>query len=195
MKRRLMVGSPCLVVVALSVLLSGCGGAQRSTRLADGSWKVECFDQIERCVHQAARVCGNEDYEIVGGGGKRSVYGGATGVQTATERHVLVVHCGRDGGEFSEPAVEEKPKSTKSGAKSHADAEKQASQAPSPPAQGPAPARVCAPGSTQRCFGAGACEGGQSCKADGSGYSPCDCGGGSAPPPTREPPDGDVSAP
>jgi hypothetical protein len=35
--------------------------------------------------------------------------------------------------------------------------------------------RACVPGSTQRCVGTGACEGGQACLADGSGYGPCEC--------------------
>ena len=38
---------------------------------------------------------------------------------------------------------------------------------------------VCEPGSTQTCVGPGACEGGQVCKDDGSGYGECDCGVGS----------------
>jgi hypothetical protein len=36
--------------------------------------------------------------------------------------------------------------------------------------------RVCTPGSTLRCFGPGACNGGQACLPDGSGFGPCDCG-------------------
>lgn len=35
---------------------------------------------------------------------------------------------------------------------------------------------VCTKGSTQACVGAGACQGGQSCLPDGSGYGACDCG-------------------
>lgn len=38
--------------------------------------------------------------------------------------------------------------------------------------------RACTPGSTQECVGPGACKGGQSCAFDGSGWSPCECGGG-----------------
>lgn len=38
--------------------------------------------------------------------------------------------------------------------------------------------RVCVPGSTQTCVGPGACDGGQSCAFDGSGWGPCDCGSG-----------------
>ncbi len=38
---------------------------------------------------------------------------------------------------------------------------------------------TCTPGTTQRCVGSGACDGGQSCREDGSGYTPCDCGSNS----------------
>lgn len=37
---------------------------------------------------------------------------------------------------------------------------------------------ACTPGLSQACVGPGACQGGQVCKADGSGYGPCDCGVG-----------------
>lgn len=37
---------------------------------------------------------------------------------------------------------------------------------------------VCTPNETRLCYGPGACEGGQACEADGSGWGPCDCGTG-----------------
>ncbi len=37
---------------------------------------------------------------------------------------------------------------------------------------------VCVPNETRICYGPGACEGGQACMADGSGWGPCDCGPG-----------------
>jgi len=37
---------------------------------------------------------------------------------------------------------------------------------------------ICTPGATQHCFGPGACEGGQRCLLDGSGWGECDCGPG-----------------
>lgn len=36
--------------------------------------------------------------------------------------------------------------------------------------------QICVPGTTQECYGPGACKGGQSCLDDGSGFSDCDCG-------------------
>jgi hypothetical protein len=35
---------------------------------------------------------------------------------------------------------------------------------------------VCVPGATQVCLGPGACQGAQTCRDDGSGYEPCNCG-------------------
>jgi hypothetical protein len=39
------------------------------------------------------------------------------------------------------------------------------------------PSDVCVPNETQLCYGPGACRGAQPCRADGSGWEPCDCGG------------------
>lgn len=39
------------------------------------------------------------------------------------------------------------------------------------------PARVCTPGASVACVGAGGCVGGQRCLADGSGFEACVCGG------------------
>jgi hypothetical protein len=44
------------------------------------------------------------------------------------------------------------------------------------PAASSAAPKVCAPGVTQVCVGTGACQGGQRCLPDGSGFGPCDCG-------------------
>ena len=43
-------------------------------------------------------------------------------------------------------------------------------------------AAVCAPGETQICNGAGACEGAQYCAPDGKGWSDCNCGAQAAAP-------------
>jgi hypothetical protein len=45
---------------------------------------------------------------------------------------------------------------------------------------------ACVPGATQTCIGPAACNGGQSCLADGSGFGPCDCGT-QAPQPLKSP--------
>ena len=57
----------------------------------------------------------------------------------------------------------------------------------------PVPSTRCFPGSTQACLGPGACKGAQTCRDDGAGYSPCDCGG--VPAATGSPPAGDAGTP
>lgn len=50
------------------------------------------------------------------------------------------------------------------------------------------PSKACAPNETRMCYGPGACQGGQYCLPDGSGFSGCDCGGqedGGVPPVTK----------
>jgi hypothetical protein len=47
---------------------------------------------------------------------------------------------------------------------------------PPPPPPPTAPPQNCMPNATQLCYGAGGCKGGQSCTADGRGFTPCDCG-------------------
>lgn len=42
--------------------------------------------------------------------------------------------------------------------------------------QGGGTSLLCTPGSTQACIGPGACDGGQACLPDGSGYGECNCG-------------------
>jgi hypothetical protein len=174
-----LVSKHCLLPVA--VLVSGCGGIQQATRLEDGSWKIQCAQQMEACVRQAARVCGKRDYEILGGGKETKVFGGVTGEQAAAQRHSLVVRC--DGQPRSVPKAlldDESANQERPPAAAPSDTppgESKAQNVPQSRAE-----QVCAPGATQQCFGPGACRGGQGCKDDGSGYLPCDCGGGSGEP-------------
>jgi len=52
--------------------------------------------------------------------------------------------------------------------------------APAAAATGSAPTTIgapgCLPGATQTCIGPGGCPGGQACRADGAGFTSCDCG-------------------
>jgi hypothetical protein len=43
---------------------------------------------------------------------------------------------------------------------------------------GSSASKVCTPGQSVACVGVGACQGGQLCKADGTAYEACQCGGG-----------------
>lgn len=169
--------------VARLVLLIVLGGVTACTPknsaqpLKDGSWEVKCEDKVDRCVQEAQRVCGDEPYHVVSGKKEEEVYGGQTGYQTGVEVHTLEFRCGSDPEVWKlerkaePPAVEPEP-------------------APPPPNK-----KLCTPGSTQRCVGPGACAGGQSCNAEGTGYSSCDCGapGPEAPPASPGAPAGSVA--
>ena len=158
-----------------------CGARNHAEPLKDGSWRVQCEDQVDKCVREAQRVCGDEEYHVVSGKKEEKVYGGDTGYQTGVELHSLEFRCGSD------PAVWKLERAAE----------------PAPAAAPPPKQKLCTPGSTQRCVGAGACEGGQSCNAAGTAFLPCDCGApnpeapatdkpepapSAAPPPTSVPP-------
>jgi len=162
-----------------------CGARNAAEPLKDGSWRVQCEDQVEKCVREAQRVCGNDEYHVISGKKEEKLYGGDTGYQTGVELHSLEFRCGSD------PAVW----------KLEREAESAPAKAPAAPP--PKQQKLCTPGSTQRCVGAAACEGGQSCNAEGTAFLPCDCGAprpetkgtdtpepapSAAPPPTSAPP-------
>lgn len=160
--------------LALLIVLGGasaCSPRNNAQPLKDGSWEVKCEDQVDRCVREAQRVCGDEPYHVISGRKEEEIYGGQSGYQTGVEVHVIEFRCGSDPGVWKLERKEE--------------------QAPAAPKAAPPPKqKLCAPGSTQRCVGPGACEGGQSCNAEGTGYSSCDCGTPSseAPPANAAPP-------
>ena len=54
-------------------------------------------------------------------------------------------------------------------------------QAAAAPVQPQVANPVCVPNVTQLCYGPGGCRGGQSCLADGSGWTRCDCGNEQSP--------------
>lgn len=164
-------------IAILSLLLfSGCSGVQVKQR-ADGTYTLECSSR-KACLDRAERTCGQEGYTIVGGQSNKKLYG-VPGNAKLVGKDEIYVRCNKDRpADTPDPAVGswrlEKPEG---------DAQP-ATSAPSPGAEGvsvktPA-APVCRPGETQRCVGAGACEGGQACLPDGGGFGPCDCGASTA---------------
>jgi len=161
------------LLIALGGVLS-CA-SHHAVQLKDGSWQVQCEDQVERCVREAQRVCGEEPYHVISGKQEEKLYGGQNGYQMGAELHTLEFRCGSDPGVWK---LERKDES--------APVEAEASP-PAPPKQ------LCTPGTTQRCVGPAACEGGQSCNADGTGYSACDCGTPGAAPASSAPPPSSAS--
>lgn len=144
-------------LMALAGAVASCS-KNHAVQLKDGSWQVQCEDQVERCVREAQRTCGSEPYHVISGKQEEKRYGGQNGYQMGAELHTLEFRCGSDPGVWK---LERKDES--------APAE---SETPPPPP----PKQLCTPGTTQRCVGPAACDGGQSCNADGTGYSVCDCG-------------------
>jgi hypothetical protein len=112
--------------------------------------------------------CKGASFEVLYGHDEQHLYGSpGSEVESRTSR--AVVHC---LGPHAKPvAAPARALPAASAAPAPADAAAPASAAVRPPA-----ARACVPGSTQVCVGPGACSGGQACLADGTGFSPCDCG-------------------
>ncbi len=157
---------------AVALVLGACGSGYRARALPDGSWRVECVDQVERCLREAERTCGGDGYSVISGAKDTKLYGGKTGYQTAADLHVIEFRCG---------SAPEPPPSLEA---SRGGAEEAAPESAAQEAHGAA--AICTPGATQRCIGPGACEGGQSCNAEGSGFLPCDCGDAAVPAPAPE---------
>ncbi len=174
------------LVVALGAL--GCASTQ-ATRLGDNGWRIECDEKMTDCAARADTSCGDKGYTVVGGGTHSSMLGGSTGYQSKTRSSELIIRC----GEPSDAELEQHDRLAAQPVQHASDAASReaenAALAPSPapasaPAAAPPPAPAaapsatqCVPGATQKCVGPGACDGGQSCNADGSGFGVCDCGG------------------
>jgi hypothetical protein len=140
---------------ALWMLLAGCG-TFKPKALADGSYRLTCSSTLAQCLHRAKKYCGDQELHVI----QKSddVVYGVEGHQIGAEGAEVHFRCSKPEPEqtWKLPPRRELP-----------DAKKSAE---------PAPHRLCVPGQTQRCVGAGACEGGQACLPDGSGFGPCDCG-------------------
>jgi hypothetical protein len=166
------------ILLAL-LLVSGCSGAQVKHR-ADGTYAIECSSQ-KVCLERAERVCDNQGFTVVGGQNNRKKYG-VPGNEKVIGKDELFVRCTKDRPlDTPDPEVGSwRLKEHPEGAPQLAPSASGAASASAPAAQSVpdhhVAAATCRPGETQRCVGAGACEGGQACLADGSGFGPCDCG-------------------
>ena len=155
--RSLLLASVCL--------LTACGPAQfQQEKLNDGSFKVTCELSMDECVRRASDLCRNQRYRIIEGTSETRLRD-APPFERAYHTSRLHLACTNDGAEvllsLDKPAVTDKPA---------ADATK-------------ATAPLCSPGETRTCVGAGACQGGQACSADGKSFGACDCGPAPAAPP------------
>lgn len=154
------------LAIALSFALLACA-RPHAKPLPDGSYAIEC-ESHKVCMDRAERQCGDVGYVIVSGEHSLKVYG-APGNSKVVGKDELRIRCksplaaygvGPTGGGLGLSTTD--------------------AGTPATPLQ--SGATVCRAGETQKCFGPGACEGGQSCKNDGSGFGPCDCGAAKPPP-------------
>jgi hypothetical protein len=131
--------------------------------LPDGSHELTCRSHLSTCLVAIQETCAEAGYDVVSASEERKRAGPAT-IETETVRSQATVRCRTTpaifGGDSAKP---EAPR-----------------PAPSAPVSAPPPP-VCQPGTTQVCVGTGACQGGQQCLRDGSGFGECDCGPPPAP--------------
>ena len=150
----------CRIVPILTLLACGTTRAQRRV---DGSYTIDCKSQ-KSCLDRAAKLCSDAGYVIIGGRHDQKLYG-VPGNQKLVGKDQLFIRCRSDA------MVDTPDPSLGSWKLERGDA--------GPSNKVPSIGRsdtVCRPGETQRCIGTGACEGGQACREDGSGFTPCDCG-------------------
>ena len=148
--------------LVLILALIACG-TTRVQRRVDGSYTIDCKSQ-KSCLDRAAKLCGETGYDIIGGRHDEKLYG-VPGNQKLVGKDQLYVRCRSD-------SMLDVPDQTAGSWKLERKDAGTGGSAPRERRQDTG----CRAGETQRCVGAGACEGGQACKPDGSGFEPCDCG-------------------
>jgi hypothetical protein len=147
--------------LAITITMTSACAAPLAKQLPDGSYAIECTTQ-KVCLDRAERQCGPTGYNIVGGEHSQKVFG-VNGNEKQVGQDELHFRC------KASPLPD-------SVASSSTPTELGLGDSGAPSQQTPAGSMVCRPGETQKCFGPGACAGGQACVADGSGFGPCDCG-------------------
>jgi hypothetical protein len=161
------------LAVGLFGCLLGCAHGTAIQKLDGDTYRVTCAElPLDRCLGEtASNVCDKRPYFVARGISDVNVRGRSDAPDVATSSEAII-RCSptQSWGEQGKELMAAAPA---------------ASTSPTPAPSPEKPPKVCAPGSTQACIGAGACSGGQACKPDGSGYEPCDCG--SPAPPTPPP--------
>jgi hypothetical protein len=175
------------ILVASIVCALACAGERAGrTKLADGSYELNCRKPLGECLAELTDVCRDHGYDVVRGKEERERMG-VDPVQTELVTSKATIRCRSAAVLFS---LDQRP------------------PPPAPRTAKPATNR-CFPGATQACLGPGACKGAQTCRNDGAGYGACDCGGAApsrtapdtaqasdaGPPPTWTVPPSDAGAP
>lgn len=159
--------------LAISLLFSSAGCTKaKISRAPDGVVRLECPRGMRDCVAQAEKMCNLHDkeagYTILDGRSDKIIMNKDGQYRHAAEVADLEVRCGKDA------------RSEEQGITSQLTLPPRTDEEVAPEgtstAQPVATVLLCTKGSTQACVGAGACQGGQVCLQDGSGYGACDCG-------------------
>ena len=170
-------------VFVASALAVACGQSvtRNVERLGSGKFRMSCRGALPACLSGADHLCRDNSYEVVRAQDDRKRFGGDGSSVVETRNSVATIRCmPKDAKlpEFDDTEPDARPTD-------HFKLPPRRADDRIDPALvdevNPAPVTACVPGTTQTCVGPGACSGGQSCLADGKGFSPCDCGGGAAP--------------
>ena len=158
------------------VFVSACGhssGVERHAE-ADGTYRIDCRQPLERCLGSLEEVC-SQGYEILRAREEKRFYG-PNELNEPSLTSYAVARCTSPASLFGKPDKDAGVQPESAPASSTAGV-----SADSGPTSG-GRAKSCIPGATQACVGPGACQGGQQCLRDGTAFGACDCGGGSSPP-------------
>lgn len=158
-----------LAVVATAVVAGLLGGiapfgcaaasAEGTQRLADGRYELKCEGSLSHCLEQADEICRGTRYRVLQGSDDRDYVGPEEHFEREIRTSHAIIRCGSRGQSLFGKAEEPEP-TTAIATRGHS---------------------ACVPGATQSCVGPAGCVGGQACLPDGSGFSPCDCGGATHP--------------
>jgi hypothetical protein len=165
-------------VASLIVCPLGCAHGTAIQKLDGNTYRVTCEAlPLDRCLGEtASNACDKHAYFVERGISEVNLRGHSDAPDVATSSEAII-RCSptQSWGDQAKELMAAAPAgSTVSAAASRPDK----------------PQSVCAPGSTQTCVGTGACNGGQACRPDGSGYERCDCGS-PAPAPAPAPANGE----
>jgi hypothetical protein len=205
-----------LGVAALFVSACGAGAqGLRIEKLGGGVYKLHCDTALSVCLQRADTLCRNASFDVLRAQDHRDRLGGEVGSSNVENRSsVAHIRCTTTGRPLLPWEDEDDDTQWKLGPRRDAPPPVAVTPPDERPLLMPAPAQsaepgaatvappstalpasskpaasaagACVPGATQTCIGPAACNGGQSCLADGSGFGPCDCGT-QAPQPLKSP--------
>jgi hypothetical protein len=150
-----------IALLAVIAGISACSlrNIERET-MPDGTHRLTCHARLSLCLVEVQDACAEAGYDVLEAHEERK-RAGPMPLETEIIRSQARIRCRKMTAVFGDSADE-------------AETRPPPSSSAAPPSS--SPPKVCAPGATQVCVGTGACQGGQRCLADGSGFGLCDCG-------------------